>query len=154
MTEVSFYHLEHIGLEIALPKLLEKTIGAGERALVLGSTEARLQSLSNAIWTCDPDAWLPHGTVKDGFAEDQPIWLSTEQVNLNHATFLFLIDGMAMECLSDFKRCLELFDGKDPAMIEIARNHWSGYKEAGHDLVYWQQSPSGSWEKKAEYPGE
>ncbi|MED5396188.1 MAG: DNA polymerase III subunit chi, partial [Pseudomonadota bacterium] len=40
MTEIAFYHLERSPLERALPKLLEKTLEAGKRALVVvGSVE-------------------------------------------------------------------------------------------------------------------
>ena len=35
-TEVNFYHLTRSSLEDALPRLLQKTLQAGERAVVLG----------------------------------------------------------------------------------------------------------------------
>ena len=93
MTEISFYHLERSPLEAALPKLLEKTLAAGKRALVLASSEERVESLAQVLWTYDPGSWLPHGTAKDGNPEDQPIWLSTEPESANKATFLFMTDG-------------------------------------------------------------
>ena len=91
MTEVSFYHLEHLSLEHALPKLLEKAIAAGGRAVVLGGTETRVETLSSLLWTYDPNSWLPHGTVKDGCPEDQPIWLTTDQGNPNDSSFLLTL---------------------------------------------------------------
>ena len=43
MTEVNFYHLTKSSLEQALPRLLERTLQAGERAVVLlGSAEGLL----------------------------------------------------------------------------------------------------------------
>ena len=53
MTEIAFYHLERARLELALPKLLEKTFATGKRALVIAGTEARVESLANALWTYD-----------------------------------------------------------------------------------------------------
>ena len=154
MTEVSFYHLVHIRVELVLSTLLEKTMIAGERALVLVGTEARGEFLASSLWTYDPSSWLPHGTVKDGCPNEQPIWLAADDFNPNGATFLFLIDGTTTERLSEFKRCFELFDGNDPAMVEVARNHWRNYKEGGHHLIYWQHKPPSGWEIKAEHIGE
>jgi DNA polymerase-3 subunit chi len=151
VTEIAFYHLERARLELALPKLLEKALAAGKRALVIAGTEARVESLANGLWTYDQDSWLPHGTTKDGNAEYQPVWLATDDANPNNATFLFLADGVTTDRLADYERCFELFDGNDPAMVEVARDHWTAYKDAGHDLTYWQQTQSGRWEKKAKH---
>ena len=82
---------------------------------------------------------------------DQPVWLATDDINPNGATFLFLIDGVTSNRLAEFERCFEMFDGNDPAMVDAARQHWTAYNRAGHDLTYWQQMPSGGWEKKAEH---
>lgn len=150
MTDIAFYHLERSPLELALPKLLEKTLKAGKRALVMAGSEARVEALANALWTYDQDSWLPHGSAKDGEAEQQPIWLAVSDDNPNGATFLFLTDGAASEKLGEFERCFELFDGTDPAKVQAARDHWTAYKDAGHDLTYWQQTGRGGWEKKAE----
>lgn len=153
MTDIAFYHLVHARLELALPRLLEKTLAAGKRALVMAGTEARVESLANALWTFDPESWLPHGTAKDGDGKDQPVWLSTDEDNPNGATFLFLTDGVSAERLGGFERCFELFDGNDPAMVDAARAHWTAYKDAGHGLTYWRQNAGGGWEKKAECAG-
>jgi len=150
MTDIAFYHLERSPLEKALPKLLEKTLDAGKRALVLAGSDARVEALNGVLWTYDPDAWLPHGSVKDGDADDQPIWLASEDSNANGAEFLFLTDGAESARLGDFERCFDLFDGNDPAMVEAARGRWKSCKEAGHALTYWQQTAAGGWEKKAE----
>ena len=123
----------------------------GKRAVVIAGTEARVESLANALWTYDQDSWLPHGTSKDGNAMDQPVWLATDDANPNGATYLFLADGVTTDRLADYERCFEMFDGNDPAMVEVARGHWTAYKDAGHDLTYWQQMRSGGWEKKAEH---
>ena len=150
MTEIAFYHLERARLELALPKLLEKTLASGKRALVMAGSEARVEGLANTLWCYDQDSWLPHGTSRDGNAMHQPVWLATDDANPNGATFLFLTDGMTSDRLGQFERCFQMFDGKDPVMVDAAREHWTAYKHAGHDLTYWQQTPSGGWEKKAE----
>ena len=149
MTDIAFYHLERSPLESALPQLLEKTLAAGKRALVMASTTERVESLAQVLWTYDPGSWLPHGTAKDGHAEDQPVWITTEPENPNKATFLFLTDGATSDWVDAYERCFELFDGRDEAAVQAARDRWKTYKSAGHSLAYFQQTAKGGWEKKA-----
>lgn len=148
MTEIGFYHLTRSPLEQALPKLLEKTLEAGKRALVLAGSEERVEYLTGQLWTYRNDAWLPHGSGRDGSPEEQPVWLAVEDANANGAQFLFLTDGAETGSVGDYERCFELFDGRDDAAVEAARGRWTAYKEAGHDLAYWQQTERGGWEKK------
>lgn len=148
MTEIAFYHLERSPLERALPKLLEKTLASGKRALVVAGSDERVESLAGLLWTYEQGAWLPHGTAQDGEPGDQPVWLATDDDNVNGAQFLFLTDGATSARVGDFERCFELFDGRDQAAIEAARRRWKAYAEAGHALTYWRQTAAGGWEKK------
>lgn len=148
MTDVAFYHLEKSPLETALPRLLEKTLKAGKRAVVMAGSELRVEALTTLLWTYGQETWLPHGSAKDGNAADQPVWLTAEDENPNGAEFLFLTDGAASERLADYERIFELFDGNDPAAVEAARARWKGYEEAGFGLAYWQQTAAGGWEGK------
>ena len=148
MTEVSFYHLQRSPLERALPKLLERTLAADKRAVVKARSSERVEALNGLLWTYDQGAWLPHGSAKDGSAEDQPVWLTTEDEVPNGATFLFLTDGADTDRLGDFERCFDLFDGNDPEAVQAARARWKARKDAGHDLHYWQQTERGGWEEK------
>lgn len=148
MTEVSFYHLQRQPLSQALPKLLERALAAGHRAVVLAGSQERVEALDNTLWVYDPDSFLPHGTARAGFAEQQPIYLTTEDDNPNQASLLVLIDGMEPADISAYARCLDLFDGNDQAAVDAARLRWKKYKDAGHQVTYWQQKPGGGWEKK------
>ena len=147
MTEVHFYHLTRTGLDQALPRLLGRTLLAGQRAVVLCSSAQRVAELDDLLWACrDPD-WLPHGTAADGEAELQPIWLTTEDSAPNGAGFLFQLDGLASARPEDYARVLDLFDGNDEQAVGAARERWTACNKAGHSLVYWQQGPQG-WERK------
>ena len=151
MTEIAFYHLEKSLLEGVLPKLLEKTLAAGKRALVLAGSETRVEALAGLLWTYEQGSWLAHGTAKDGTPEDQPVWLAAaadDDDNPNGAQFLFLTDGAESGRVGEFERCFELFDGRDGAALDAARARWKAYADAGHDLTYWRQTASGGWEKQ------
>lgn len=147
MTEISFYHLTAQPLEWALPRLLEKVLAGGGRAVVLAGSEERVEALCAHLWTYDPASFLPHGSPRDGNAEAQPVWLTERDENPNGAGFLFLTDGVTSDRVDAFSRCLELFDGGDPQAVAAARDRWRAYKAAGHALTYWRQTPQGGWEK-------
>lgn len=151
MSETAFYHLTRSSLETALPKLLEKTLAAGKRALVLAGSEARVEALAGALWTYDQDSWLPHGTVRDGDPQLQPIWLTTEDAAredaANGADFLFLTDGAESAHVAGYERCFDIFNGKDENAIAAARQRWRRMKDAGSSLAYWRQTGNG-WEKQ------
>lgn len=149
MTEISFYHLLHTPLERALPKLVEKVLESGARAVIRTGSAERAEALSNAIWTFDQASFVPHGTAKDGNAADQPVWITPEDENPNGADILVLTDGAETPGIGEFRRCLDMFDGRDETAVADARRRWTEYKSADHDLTYWQQTERGGWEKKS-----
>lgn len=148
MTEVAFYHLTRSSLEQALPKLLEKTLEAGKRAVVMTGSPERVEHLNGVLWTYDPASWLPHGSAKDGEAGEQPVWLTSGADNPNGAQFLFLTDGAACADVTAYERCFDLFDGASEDAVGAARQRWKTYQGMGLEPAYWQQTDSGGWQKK------
>jgi len=148
-TEVNFYHLTRSSLEEALPRLLVKTLQAGERAAVMLGSPERADALATHLWTYDQDSFLPHGSARDGEADRQPVWLTHLDENPNGAAFLFVADRARSDRIADYRRCFELFDGRDDTAVADSRERWKAYKASGHTLAYWQQTATGGWEKKA-----
>ena len=146
MTEVGFYHLTRSTLAQALPRLLTRTLAAGQRALVLGPRPEALEALSAALW--EQPEWLPHGTQADGDPDLQPIWLTTEPIPANGARYLFMVEDAATDSLDQFDRVFDLFDGNNESSLGAARLRWKAAKDAGHNVTYWQQTDR-SWQKKA-----
>ncbi len=149
MSEIAFYHLTRSRLEEALPRLLEKVLAAGRRAVVRGTDDERIEQLARSLWTYRRDSFLPHGTRQDGYPERQPIWLTTAVENPNGADVLVLVDGAAHEGLAGFARVLDLFDGNDPEQLEAARRRWREARRAGHRVTYWRQDERGRWQRGA-----
>lgn len=148
MTDVSFYHLQRDGLHVALPKLLERALEAGKRAVVRVAGEDAVGALDEALWTYRADSFLPHGTAKLGHTEMQPVYLTVEDDNPNGADVLVLTDGVMSDDIEGYERCLYMFDGRLEEATVLAREHWKSFKEAGHSTTYWQQTDRGGWEKK------
>ena len=160
--EVWFYHIVRTDLERVLPDLLQKTLSRGWRALVrfpTGDTSDNrntgddVERWNEWLWTYDPASFLPHGTIKDGHVERQPVFLTTGSGNANGANVLFLANGVFQDDISAFERCIVLFKDSDTATVEQARSYWRQNKDNGYVLKYWQQTPSGQWELKTEDKG-
>jgi DNA polymerase-3 subunit chi len=148
VTEVHFYHLTRTPLEHALPRLLEKALGAGYRVVVKAAPEAELERLNRLLWTYDPASFLPHGSAKDGWEREQPIFLTSGEDCPNAADLGCQVAGAEFARVEAFKRVLDLFDGRDDEALASARERWQRYKAAGFVLAYHQQKPNGGWERK------
>jgi len=152
MTEIRFYHLERSTLESALPRMIERVLERGQRALVLVGSKERLAALNAHLWTYRPDSFLPHGAAEDGHVQDQPVLLAVAgadaaAANANGAEVVFLADGAALADLGGFAQCVELFDGADENAVTAARARWRDYKAQGHQLTYWRQTEEG-WKQE------
>src|SRR5579871_974577 len=143
MTEVLFYHLSRQPLERVLPDLLERCLERGWRTVVQLGSEERRDALDAHLWTYRDEAFLPHGTVKDGSAEAQPVWLTVGDDNPNGATVRFLADGVELPDIRPYARVVLLFDGNDGEAVQRARAAWTTVKAGGHEATYWQQSEQG-----------
>jgi DNA polymerase III subunit chi len=149
MTEVLFYHLDRQPLERVLPELLEKCLERGWRTVVQVSSEERRDALDAHLWTYREEAFLPHGTAKDGAGLAQPVWLTVGPDNPNRASVRMVADGAALPELGGYQRVVMLFDGQDQDAVAGAREVWKRIKAEGHDATYWRQSERGRWEKQA-----
>lgn len=148
MAEVLFYHLEQQPLEEVLPVLLEKTLARGWRAVVQVSDPAVRDLLDRHLWVYRKDSFLPHGAVNDDHAARQPIFLTIGDDNPNRAAVRFCADRARPSDVAAYERVVILFSADDPEAVAEARALWKPLKAAGHECTYWQQSPSGKWERK------
>ncbi len=51
--------------------------------------------------------------------------------NPNGAKFLFVADRARSDKVADYKRCFELFDGRDDTAVAESRERWKAYTAAG-----------------------
>ena len=151
MSRIDFYHLQKQTLEDVLPKLLEKAYATGCRIKIKIGNEARVEFVNSLLWTYNDESFIPHGSKKDGFAKEQPIWLSSDDDNPNNAEMMFLVDGahLDIENQTNFTRIFNIFDGNDEQSLQQARQLWKDVSAAGWERNYFQQDDSGRWNKKA-----
>jgi DNA polymerase III subunit chi len=150
MTEVLFYHLQGQPLDRVLPTLLERSLERGWRIVVQAASDERVEALDAHLWTYRDDAFMPHGTERDGEPAAQPVLITVREQNPNAAHVRFLIDGVPLpDDAASYERIVVLFDGEDADAVAQARARWSDAKTAGFDVTYWQPDAQGRWQRKA-----
>ena len=155
MTEVWFYHLERQSLEQVLPVLLDRAMQRKWRAVVQARDPERVAALDDLLWTWSDEAFLAHGTARDGDPDLQPIWLTADVDDPIGADMRIFIDGASPDDIlvdpaaAPKQRAVVMFDGRDPQALDVARGQFRSLKEKGHTLSYWRQSPAGRWEQQA-----
>ena len=112
---------------------------------MLMADDAALKAMSDALWTNNPDGFLPHGSARDGHEKDQPIYLSLADENPNGADVLCVLDGSLPTSAASYTKVLDVFDGADDAAVASARTRWAHYKTQGFNLQYVKQQPGGGW---------
>lgn len=147
--EVRFYHLTQQSLNEALPAILVKALAGERRVVVKLPDEKIVEAMNTHLWVYRENSFLPHGAKKDGYADAQPVWLTHKDENPNGADVLVLTGGSTSDQIDGFSLCCEMLNGHDDRAVSSARARWKSYKDAGHDVTYWQQTETGGWEKKA-----
>ena len=139
-------------MEQVLPKLLEKAYKTKQNIVVKVGNDERVEFLNSQLWTFDDTSFIPHGSRKDGFGEQQPIWLTAGEDTPNQATMMFLVDGAtaSLENLGKFERVFNIFDGNSPSAVDQARQFWKDLKAAENmEVFYWKQDENGRWTQAA-----
>ena len=149
MGQIDFYQIGEAGLELVLLMLLKKTLATKEKALVLCPMPAA-SAIDAALWTHDPESWIPHGLNDAKGADYCDVWVSSDMmVNQINAEFLFLLHGSAPPQFTEFKRCFCLFEGKSDTQLQQARDQWKEWQKiANTTLGYYTQNATGGWDKK------
>ncbi|NBC20525.1 MAG: DNA polymerase III subunit chi [Alphaproteobacteria bacterium] len=144
-----FYHLERSSLERAAAPLIEKCLERDWRVLVVSANAERRARLDETLWSWRDDSFLPHGEAgAEGLdPARQPVLIAPEPENLNTASVALLLDGTRLEPQAGFRRCMVMFDGSDTQTRSIARDQFKAARQAGLTCRYYQQTPSGGWQK-------
>jgi DNA polymerase-3 subunit chi len=149
VAEIRFYHLQRQTLEEALPKLMERVVEAGLRAVVKLPEKGLMETINKVLWDYDPASFLPHDIEGCESPDEQVIYLTTGDDNPNAATVLVLVDAVKSPDVAKYDRCLYMFDGRDEGIVADARADWKAFKDFGAEMSYWQQREMGGWEQKA-----
>lgn len=150
MGEAYFYHLTMTPLEVTLPNLLSKALGAGWKVALRGTEPGRMDWLDQKLWLGREEDFLPHGLAGGDHDALQPILLTMGDAG-NDPACLMTVDGaeVAAEEVQQMARTCVLFDGNDPDAVNRARVQWKRLTDAGCGAKYWAEE-DGRWTMKAE----
>ena len=152
--EIRFYHLLQQNLQDALPQIIAMAYGRDMRSVIKCPDAAMMKSLDQALWSYRADSFLPHATEKDDAPENQPIYLTTTDEKPNQASLLVLVNGVSSEQVAAYDLCCEIFDGLEQDVVQKNREKWMTYKQAGYELIYYQQDHHGKWFEKTRHTPE
>ena len=143
-----FYHLTRSPAESLVPILIEKSLAQGWRVELRGTDAARLDRHDDHLWA--REGFLPHGRAGGPHDARQPVLLTLagEGPAANAPACLISLDGApvaAAECAGLQRACI-LFDGADPAAVDVARELWRGLTGAGITAEYWSDA-EGGWNR-------
>jgi DNA polymerase III subunit chi len=147
MGEVHFYHLECQPLQRVLPTLLKRALERNWRVVVQAGSDERVEWLSNELWTFSDDSFLAHGTVRDGHAERQPVWITAGTDSPNGAQLRIYLDGVPIVVDERLERIIYLFDARDETALQAARGEWRRTVSLGQQPVYWREDEQGRWSR-------
>jgi DNA polymerase III subunit chi len=155
MPAARFYHLTDTPPEGLLPSLIGKALEAGMRVALRGADQDRMAALDLALWA--GDGFVPHGLAGGAHDAEQPallVWDARHAPDLpNRPGCLIVLDGcdVALPEAQALERVLILFDGSDPAALDVARAQWRALTGAGIPAEYWNRD-GGRWSCQRRHP--
>lgn len=144
-TEVAF----HTGLQDKLGyacRLLRKAYRQGLRVVVHGSPQ-ELQQLDQALWTFEPQEFVPHARLSAGrepaaALQRTPIWLVEAGTAPPHHGVLVNLGPTRFPGAGSFERVVELV-GAEPEDALAGRRRWKQYEGAGWTIDHRPQAEGG-----------
>jgi len=118
MTEINFYQIDDL-MAKSLAPLLIKVRDEKKKAVVFCKNQIKFKEIDDGLWTYGKYKFIPHLTSLDkdiaakfGW-ERQPILLTSDEVNLNKAEYLALIDEASQDFILQFERVFYLYESSD-----------------------------------------
>ena len=155
---VDFYQVSRDPAEAVVALLALNTVKAGERLLVVGADQARLDRVSEALWSAQgrrqEQPFLANGRTGGPHDARQPVLLSDRVDPANGARFVALADGVWRDEVLDFgpgdsgafERVFLVFDD---ATVAAARECWRKLgQHEGLERKFWKQE-DGGWVQAA-----
>jgi len=145
MTSVNFYELTTSPVHRVISQLVLKAYEQEVRGVVFTATEEEQEELNKTIWIFKQDAFIPHGTGKDGKPENQFFYLSTMEENPNNATIAFIADGRIATL--PYEKIADVFDGTQPESSQQVDIRKRKYESMGFQVSHYRETPKGGWQK-------
>lgn len=142
--KLDFWQVTHDPVEKVVALIARRTLGEGERLLVVSADPDQRAAIAAALWQAGPESFLANGEADSAGADRQPVLLSAQTEAANGASHLILADGVFRET-TGFARVFLLFP---PERAADARQAWAA-QDGREDVTraYFAQE-DGRWVKK------
>lgn len=137
MTEINFYQIDDVMAKSIAPLLL-KVLEEKKKALVFCADNSRLKEIDDALWTYGKHKFIPHATFGDKIVQEfgwdrQPVFLVSEEKNVNEADYLILTCDASEGFVSKFGRVFYFYESQNLSIVKAFAKKFSkmnAYKKA------------------------
>jgi DNA polymerase-3 subunit chi len=156
MQQFSLYHTTENLLYKTTCLLVEKSYYSNANIVVLTSDIEAQELLNKMIWTYSKKQFIPHGSKLDPSPDLQPVYITHELENPNHASILIIIAPFnIMEILSNkhyikrFQRIIIIYDALDDRLddVSLILKTINELTIATPVIDCYKQNPNGGWNK-------
>lgn len=152
MQQFSLYHTTENLLYKTSCLLIEKSYHSNTNIVVLTSDLDTQELLNKMIWTYSKKQFIPHGSKLDPLPNLQPVYITHQLENPNHATILIIIAPFdIIEILGNkyyiehFQRIIIIYDSLDD--ISLILKTINELTIATPLIDCYKQNSNGSWNK-------
>lgn len=134
MPQIDFYISNATTLDQRLVlacRLADKAYRSGHKVYVHCASDAQAQQLDDLLWTFQPSSFVPHALSTTALS-DSPVGIGSGQQHGNSGDVLINLDNAVPANFSNYARVLEVVV-QDEQVLDITRQHWRQYKQAGCD---------------------
>jgi DNA polymerase-3 subunit chi len=148
--EVTFYHFTSVPLVKGIPSLLKKIYDTGKNILLLCRDDAELEEFDKLLWSFSTKIFLPHGTAKDQYPEEQPIFLDLKINDINKPKILVSFTDVVDKEMEKFESVIFVFFGnnQDQNVSEMYDRFSAIQSDKKIRVKFWSQDLStGKWQQ-------
>ena len=145
MTEIFFYKLKNLSVELFLISLIEKSISVNWNSVVLLDNVERMEEINDLLWTFNDVSFIPHGSQSDLSPERNKVYLTCNEENPNKANAIFSIDGVAINNPKNWSRCIYIFNEQNLKVTDELESYKREIKDLDYIQKSFEQDQNGKW---------
>ena len=145
MTEIFFYKLKNLSVELFLISLIEKSISVNWNSVVLLDNVERMEEINDLLWTFNDVSFIPHGSQSDLNPEKNKVYLTCNEENPNKANAIFSIDGVAINNPKNWSRCIYIFNEQNLKVTDELESYKREIKDLDYIQKSFEQDQNGKW---------
>jgi DNA polymerase III subunit chi len=145
LTEIFFYKLKNLSIELFLISLIEKSISKNWNSLVLLDNIERMEEINDLMWTFNDTSFIPHGSQSDLNPDKHKVYLTCNEENLNNSNIIFSIDGIIINQPDNWKRCIYIFNEQNLKVTDELESYKREIEDLNFGLKSFEQDNNGKW---------